>query len=107
MPEKPKKLPPKEPTPLSPCPSWEELKANPEFKEWHGSPFLRMMTAALRENFPTSGATDPHVMINHGGQITGWLSALGVINSFCDVKQEGEKEAAKSIPYQHHHTHED
>ena len=65
-----------------------------------------MMTAALRECFPTSGATDAHVMINHAGQINGWLAALGQVDSFCTVKQEGDKGAPKSIPYQHHNHHE-
>jgi hypothetical protein len=97
MPEKQK---PAKVTPpsLPPVPTLEELKSNAEFLAWHKSPFLRMMTAALRVAVPISGAIDPHSMIRDGGVAQGHMIALLMVDDFCQTKeQQGEK--AKIPPY--------
>lgn len=77
-----------EPALLPPCPTMEELRANSDFQKWHKSPFLRMMVAALRSQFPMSGSIDPHGMIRDGGIGQGYMIALLSVDDFCKTKQE-------------------
>jgi hypothetical protein len=87
-------------SPLPAAPTWDELKANPEFLKWHKSPFLRLMTAALRVAVPMSGAIDPHSMIRDGGIAQGHMITLLMVDDFCNTKeQQGEK--PKIPPYSH------
>lgn len=89
----------KDSAPLPPTPRWETLKADAGFQAWQSSPYLRMMTAALRVAYPMSSAADPHAMIRDAGIISGWLGALGQIDEFCRPDEE-EKRETKSTPYQ-------
>jgi hypothetical protein len=94
------------PPSLPPAPTLEELKANADFLAWHKSPFLRLMTAALRVAVPISGAIDPHSMIRDGGVAQGHMIALLMVDDFCQTKeQQGEK--PKIPPYSSRHSKED
>lgn len=86
------------PPSLPAAPSWEQLKANPEFLAWHKSPFLRLMTAALRATTPNSVAADPHAMIRDSGVLLGYLGALLTVDQFCEVKDPAT-EKPKRAPY--------
>jgi hypothetical protein len=89
---------PAEEKPLPVAPSWDELKADAAFQKWHASPYLRLMTAALRKAYPVSTAIEASCMIRDAGAIGGYLMALGTVDDFC-LAEENVTDKPKSVPY--------
>jgi hypothetical protein len=87
-----------EPTALPAVPSWDILKNDLGFRDWHSSPYLRMMCAALRTAHPILASVDPHAMIRDGGIITGYLGALRNVDNFLATEEEA-KEKTQAPPY--------
>ncbi|HUD74400.1 MAG TPA: hypothetical protein VMQ76_04950 [Terracidiphilus sp.] len=85
--------------PLPAVPSWAVLKADAGFQAWHASPYLRMMTAALRASYPFSAADQPHTMIHAAGAQQGWLEGLTAIDKFCTPDEKPDTAKEKKPPY--------